>query len=553
MSISLPVLYHSPTLWISENLAPLEKAIYEDIKNEINKLFDKQTPLNNVMFNVVRKFNHTDHLGMDESIPVCKAVFKYLRHCLIDTLSSTGYLKVVHLLDALVRKSGIRVHVLVGRRRFLQTLSLTARQWKNRVNDPIAQEGAEFAVDCIQAWHEAFYDLRAIFPEYQICYYKLVYKYKIKFPRPEDDPSRLPIILEQADDVSLLARGPDEFLLSENIDVNPDVNYSIYDNENDASNFNDELGAVQRELRARDAKTAAPMEGNDGRERKMSTPSVDTANANYLPATGSPSSPQRKVPNREVIAQRSFNIRRNIAKSSSVTFSGNMGAAAAVSTAAKTGSPKGAMKESKKSFMIVSHSEGNEPHDTVRFAGEEKEKDSTLEGDYHQQNDDENNHEDEMEDQSVTIENRAYVVDGRIGIDTRAVVSPTKRTSNKHASWSPTNDSHHMVDADGKVIYDHYKSEKKLKSVPSHLFNQKSVKNFTNVEDRIDRFNSHDSHGENSVRSLSTNGSARKLGNKIKSSGSGSAKGEEDDHENVEIRFFGNQRVVIAKKDAVQQ
>jgi hypothetical protein len=553
MSISLPVLYHSPTLWIGENLAPLEKAIYEDIKNEINKLFDKNVPLNNVMFNVVRKLNHTDHLGMDESIPLCKAVFKYLRHCLIDTLSSTGYYKVVHLLDALVRKSGIRVHVLVGRRRFLQTLSLTARQWKRHANDPVAQESADFAFDCIQAWHEAFYDLRAIFPEYQVVYYKLVWKYKVKFPRPEDDPSRLPIFMEQADDNSLLIKGPDEFLLSENIDVNPDVNYSIYDIENEASNFNDELGAVQRELRARDAASAAansPTEGDDVRERQMSTPSVDTANANFLPATSSPSSTSRKVPKREVIAQRSFNIRRNIAKSSSVTFSGNMGAAASA-TAAKAApspatTPKSAMKESKKSFMIVSHSEGNEPHDTVRFAGEEKEKDSSgLEGDYHHHGN-ENTNEDEMEDQSVTIENRAFVVDGRIGIDTRAVVTPTKRnsTGNKLASWSPTNDTHHTIDADGKVVYDHYKSEKKLKSVPSHLFNQKSIKNFTNVEDRIERFNSHES-GDNSVRSLSTTNSARKLASK------GSGVDEED--ANVEIRFFGNQRVVIAKKDAVQQ
>lgn len=250
----MPILFHTPTNWIGSDLRGQERLMFDDIKKDIIGLVrSSANSTKQYIFSIVKKFNKTDILGMDESIPLLKQVVKFLRHQLIEITNPEVYLRIVQLLDALVRKSGIRAHVLIGRKRFLQTLSLTARKMRdhsrgysgmqnlqqNRLKIQY-QEASDYTFDCIQAWHEAFYELRQIFPYYNDTYLKLKNKYHIPFPRAENDPSRIPIILEQCDDHILDERGPDDFLMSESIDQYAQndlqdgnasevhVNYSIY-------------------------------------------------------------------------------------------------------------------------------------------------------------------------------------------------------------------------------------------------------------------------------------------------------------------------------------
>lgn len=201
MSFSAPVAYHSPTSWVGTNLPPNERKLFEEIRRDINSLFQSVIKTKAVIISIVKKFNATaDSLGMDESIPLLKQVVKYLRHILIDCTSAEVYLRLIRLLDNMIRKCGVRAHALIGRKRFLQTVSLTARRWKQKINNVHAQEAADYTFDCILAWHEAFYPIRHLFPFYSQTFYKLKFKYNVRFLRPENDPSRPVITLERVDE-----------------------------------------------------------------------------------------------------------------------------------------------------------------------------------------------------------------------------------------------------------------------------------------------------------------------------------------------------------------
>lgn len=492
---SAPVWYHSATVWIGEGLPPNEKAIYIDIRNEINNLFTAKPTLH-VLFDVVRKFNNTDVLGMDESIPVLKAVVKYLRHLILDTYSPVAFHKIVQLLDALVRKSGIRAHVLIGRKRFLQTLSLVARQWKKKeLNNVDAHEAADYTFDCIQAWHEAFYDLRAIFPEYQIVYFKLVWKYRVQFPRSEDDPSRMPILLEQADDAALLRAGPDEFLLSEQIETNHHLSlYSIYE-------------GGKRDTFRGGFDTQEQLRIIENKQSNILNP--DAVEETTNPAAESPS-PSKRPGLTQVVSQRSFQIKRHDDGTNSNS-----------------------------NFQILSPV-SEDDHDEEEGGPETKDSVHTPHKSPSKSIDEDD------DEQSVIVENRAYVVDGRIGIDTRAVLSPhssVPRKGSRASSYDPLspNNNKEYDPNSGKLAYDNYKSEekeKKLKSVPSHLYNQKSVRVFQSIEDRIQRFNS---------EPLSSDSGKLTPGGKKLLSSHSFGSDDEANNKNIEIRFYGNQRVVIKK------
>lgn len=50
-------------------------------------------------------------------------------------------------------------------------------------------------LDCLQAWGEAFYPRRHLYPHIWETYHKLKIFYMIPFPRPDFDPTRVPIFL----------------------------------------------------------------------------------------------------------------------------------------------------------------------------------------------------------------------------------------------------------------------------------------------------------------------------------------------------------------------
>ena len=58
---------------------------------------------------------------------VLEGMVTYLRHKLLSSDTQTIYYTVL-LLDVLVKNSGYRVHVLIGRKHFMKTLSVVARR-----------------------------------------------------------------------------------------------------------------------------------------------------------------------------------------------------------------------------------------------------------------------------------------------------------------------------------------------------------------------------------------------------------------------------------------
>jgi hypothetical protein len=180
-------------------LSPKEQEILDKLKMETEHYLKAD------MYNVeyvrllVISFNDTAELGMDESIPMLKNFISFIRHRLIEG-KPHEYKRLIHLLDAFNRNCGFRAQILIGRQKFLNTVSETARKYKG-MSLPVCQECASIAFDCIQAWSEAFSKFKHVFPYYEVTYLSLKNKFHIQFPRPEKDKSRVPIPI----DVSLLA------------------------------------------------------------------------------------------------------------------------------------------------------------------------------------------------------------------------------------------------------------------------------------------------------------------------------------------------------------
>jgi hypothetical protein len=510
--LTTPVLYHGPTQLVGCELAPKEKELFEGIKQEIRKLLNPKEDVEVAIFNTIRQFNRTDVLGMDESMPVLEAAVKYIRHLLADVPHPTVFLHLVQLVDGLVRKSGIRAHFLVGRKKFLQTLSIRARQFKKFATDEACQDAADFTFDCMQGWHEAFFDLKSLFPHFEAVYMKLLHKYHVQFPRSDNDSSRLPILLEQCDDLAFENADPHHFLYTENINAGDEeeadngVDYALYGEDDQ---FKGELSSNQPELRAIENKLNNNNNQGDNTLRP-GTPSQHDDIAEHASFSPPDKKPSGRPGLQQVVSQKSFSVRRST----------------------------GANEKSSKGEMMSPVTEAESEDDNHQNTTERKENEVSTP----KKNSTDNNDED-----FVTIENRAVIVDGRISIDTRAVLSPSGGGNGKRQSMrfsgkvsgshdQEDNHQHATIDADGKVRYDHYKSDKVLKSVGSHLYNQQSVRGFQNIGGKIEKFSSMDSmdsQGQRKHQSLSK---------------SRSGNSEELDPK-LEIRFFGNQRVVVAKKE----
>eukprot|EP01034_Spumella_vulgaris_P025877 gene25877-32382_t len=94
----------------------------------------------------------------------------------------------------------------------MQTFGIVLRRHRAKVNSSLHQRVSAFAIDCIQAWGEAFTSRRALYPHINDTYYKIRYKYHIRFPRMDFDPTRVPIFLGDVTDRErqLAAEFPDD-------------------------------------------------------------------------------------------------------------------------------------------------------------------------------------------------------------------------------------------------------------------------------------------------------------------------------------------------------
>eukprot|EP01032_Pedospumella_encystans_P013330 gene13330-15354_t len=139
--------------------------------------------------------------GYARSVPVLSEVVHYLRSLLLSADTELVYHTLV-LLDHIVKNSGFILHVMIGRRKFMKTMSHVARKHTAEIYYANKRVG-NLALDCIQAWGEAFYPREEHYPHICHTYTKLKFKYKMHFPRPDFDPTRVPIFL---DDVSRIEK-----------------------------------------------------------------------------------------------------------------------------------------------------------------------------------------------------------------------------------------------------------------------------------------------------------------------------------------------------------
>eukprot|EP01032_Pedospumella_encystans_P013188 gene13188-15199_t len=139
--------------------------------------------------------------GYARSVPVLSEVVHYLRSLLLSADTELVYHTLV-LLDHIVKNSGFILHVMIGRWKFMKTMSHVARKHTAEIYYANKRVG-NLALDCIQAWGEAFYPREEHYPHICHTYTKLKFKYKMHFPRPDFDPTRVPIFL---DDVSRIEK-----------------------------------------------------------------------------------------------------------------------------------------------------------------------------------------------------------------------------------------------------------------------------------------------------------------------------------------------------------
>ncbi len=183
-----------PTSWIGSNLkGTREREHFGKIKQSIDYYMNNS--INNAnLLKIVDMIEESKAMGMSQSIPPLIEVVNLLRNQLMDSSPENVY-KTIILLDVLIKNSGYRIHILIGRRKFMKTFGIVLRRHRSHVNNALNQRVSALAIDCIQAWGEAFTSRRSLYPHIYETYYKIRHKYHIRFPRPDFDPTRVPIFL----------------------------------------------------------------------------------------------------------------------------------------------------------------------------------------------------------------------------------------------------------------------------------------------------------------------------------------------------------------------
>lgn len=187
--------FHMPSDIIGVRLEGEAGEQFDQIKFHINT-FLQSTSMNEVfLIKVTDAFNHIREVNIVESrfMPILKEVVYYLRLQLLSS-NPTVYHRTMILLDALIKNCDYVAHALINKKRIMSTVSLTVRRNRVKTNQGF-QEASAFALDCIQGWGEAFLRRRHLYPNYYDEYVKLKTKYRIRFHRPDNDPTRVPIFL----------------------------------------------------------------------------------------------------------------------------------------------------------------------------------------------------------------------------------------------------------------------------------------------------------------------------------------------------------------------
>lgn len=195
INTSLLVDLTTPDWYIGKDLQCSEKILFQDIKLLIEQFYNYKPKLNHSLMIHINESITCKACPLNSSIDILVEIFKYIRNRLLSNDLDVIKLSML-LLDFLVKNSGdFKVYLVIGQRKFLKTISVVGRRLYQSQN-MIKKSLAVFIFDFIQAWGEAFFNRQDTYPHYYQTYYKLKTVYGIHFPRPDNDPTRVPIFLD---------------------------------------------------------------------------------------------------------------------------------------------------------------------------------------------------------------------------------------------------------------------------------------------------------------------------------------------------------------------
>lgn len=184
--------FRLPMSWIGSVLQGVSKRQYMVIRDKIDNYNNKPITQENIL-EILDLIESVKEFGYKKAVPVLNEVVYFLRSALLSRNTDVVFHTLV-LLDCIVKNSGYILHVMIGRRKFMKTMSLVAR--RSIMEPTLANQKVGLqALDCLQAWGEAFYPREQYYPYIYQTYLKLRHKYKIRFPRCDFDPTRVPIFL----------------------------------------------------------------------------------------------------------------------------------------------------------------------------------------------------------------------------------------------------------------------------------------------------------------------------------------------------------------------
>jgi hypothetical protein len=132
-------------------------------------------------------------LGKESCNRISSQAIEFLRLHLSHELAQT-VLNAVLLCDFLAKNANFVVHDHFGQKLFMKTMKSVGLKFYYSHDEEKRTIGTVI-MDIIQGWGEAFEPRKSHYPHIYGTYIKLKHKYKIKFPRIDYDPDRVPIFL----------------------------------------------------------------------------------------------------------------------------------------------------------------------------------------------------------------------------------------------------------------------------------------------------------------------------------------------------------------------
>jgi hypothetical protein len=149
--------------FLLSGLTNYEKEICERMKQEVDEYLLNDKP-EDLLKLLVSSFSDTLRLGLEESVPLLKNFLSFIRHRLMEG-NPQEFKRLMALLDSYIRSCGIRAQVLIGRKKFLDTVVDTAKRY-SKVPMSSSQECASYAVNLLEEWNLSFDEYRQHFPYY---------------------------------------------------------------------------------------------------------------------------------------------------------------------------------------------------------------------------------------------------------------------------------------------------------------------------------------------------------------------------------------------------